>query len=502
MKAMLTYNFFFHRHPESDGNNGTRSVTHYAYSKRDIIRAVVPLTLTPNSSNTMNAGSYSIPFRYKIPEDLPSSFHHASHGGHCSIRYKLKLQFKGNDSKELALQIVSKPYNGPPLPHLVQPVTSPVVLCCCVPKGSITVAANVSNTRIAPGRQVVVDLGAKNESSSRVDVISATIYQRIHWKSSSHSSCSDEKVASLMFRVTEDMRAKNKEAMREMKRQNGAGVTKGPSSDDVYREILNAVRDGVNQVTLMIPADAKHSYMGTHVSVAHRLCIKAKTPSCITDPEICVLLQIVPANISSSPSPSPYALATPMNTVNDYPDGWDPNSVTTVPIVHASYVGPVSYGGNEVTANHEIMTSTNAVPTAPPLPNPMDYAFPRLLKELDSCLSIKFKLEELLADPHWKSVISSIQPQEFISVLQKTRLDFDKLDVAQVLCPVIHNFTCSYSVAILRSVTNWLRIQFVQAMLPYIVDLKKNKEVLVAELSDWERISTEKDFETALLNGK
>jgi hypothetical protein len=39
-------------------------------------------------------------------------------------------------------------------------------------------------------------------------------------------------------------------------------------------------------------------------------------------------------------------------------------------------------------------------------------------------------------------------------------------------------------------------------MLPHIVDLKKNKEVLVVELSDWERISTEKDFETALLNGK
>jgi hypothetical protein len=57
------------------------------------------------------------------------------------VRYKLKLQFKGGE-KELPLQIASKAYSGPALPHLVQPVTAPVSLCCCIPKGSITVAAN------------------------------------------------------------------------------------------------------------------------------------------------------------------------------------------------------------------------------------------------------------------------------------------------------------------------------------------------------------------------
>eukprot|EP00804_Cyclotella_cryptica_P008039 CCRYP_004546-RA/>CCRYP_004546-RA protein AED:0.02 eAED:0.02 QI:75/1/1/1/1/1/2/200/557 len=487
---------------ESDGNNGTRSVTHYDYCKRDIVRAIIPLTLTRNSSNTVNTGSYSIPFQYKIPEDLPSSFYHASHGGHCSIRYKLKLQCKGNDSSELPLQIVSKPYTGPPLPHLVQPVTSPVLLCCCVPKGSITVAANVSNTRIAPGKQIAVDLGAKNESSSQVNVISAVIHQRIHWKANSHSSCANEKITSTMFRVTEDMRSKNKEAMREIQQQKsrgaGGGGARGPSSDDVYREILNAVRDGVNQVTLTIPEGAKHSYMGNLVTITHRLCIKAKTPSCVTDPEINVPLQIVSGMISPGSTPPIYASATPMPTANVYPDGWNPNNVTTIPVVQASYVGPVSYGGNEVTSHQEIMNSANVVPTAPPLPKPTEYNFPNLLKELDSCLSIKFKLEELLTDPHWKSVLSSIQPQEFITLLQKTMMDFDKLDIAQLLCPLIHNFTCSYSVAILRSVSNWMRIQFVQAMLPYIVDLKTNKNVLVMELSDWERISTENDFERAL----
>ena len=124
----------------TDSNGNTHTHTHYAYGKRDVIRAVIPLS-TNTSSDNVNAGSYEIPFRYNLTDDLPSSFYHSSHGGHCSIRYKVKLQFQGG-SKEVSLEIRSKPYVGPPLPQLVQPVTSPVSLCCCIPQGSITVAAN------------------------------------------------------------------------------------------------------------------------------------------------------------------------------------------------------------------------------------------------------------------------------------------------------------------------------------------------------------------------
>lgn len=124
----------------TDSNGNTHTHRHHAYSKRDVVRAVIPLT-SAGSSN-VHAGSYEIPFQYKLPDDLPGSFYYSYHGGHCSVRYKIKLQFRDNGSKELAFNIQSKPYVGPPLPHLVQPVTSPVSVCCCIPTGSITVAAN------------------------------------------------------------------------------------------------------------------------------------------------------------------------------------------------------------------------------------------------------------------------------------------------------------------------------------------------------------------------
>ena len=193
----------------------------------------------------------------------------------------------------------------------------------------------MSNTRIAPGQQIVVDLGAKNESSSRVDIVTAAIYQRIYWKAGGHSDALDRKIASVVFRVTETMRAENKESIRDIQRQRKrSGVKARETPNDVYREILNAVRDGANQVNLQTPSDAKISYYGSMINVSHRLYIKAKTPSCVTDPEIIVPLQIVSKTSSTSMAAS--------GTVPVYPEGWDANSFTPVPVVQASYAGPLS----------------------------------------------------------------------------------------------------------------------------------------------------------------
>lgn len=329
--------------------------------------------------------------------------------------------------------------------------------------------------------------------------MTATIHERIHWKAGGHSDTSDRKIASVVFRVTEEMRAKNKESMREIKeQQKRSGTSARGVSNDVYRDILNSVRDGANQVHLQIPTDAKMSYAGSLVTVNHRLCIKAKTPSCVTDPEIFVPLQIVSSALESNSEVATAATASiPVASV--YPVGWNSSNVTTIPVVQASYIGPVSYGGNEKTGEDDVLNSTTtAVPTAPPLPVSTEYNLPNLLNELGSCLSVKIKLEELLVDHQWKQVISALKPYELDSVLNKVPLDFDKIDVVNVLCSHIHNFTCVYAVAILRSVATFLRIQFIQAMLPHIVDLSTNKSMLLGELSDWEKVCTERDFDNAL----
>jgi hypothetical protein len=238
----------------------------------------------------------------------------------------------------------------------------------------------------------------------------------------------------------------------------------------------------LNQVTLAIPSSALTSYAGSLVKVSHELCIEAKTPSCVTNPEINIPLQIVTGAFEKAAVTAPTPVATA------YPEGWSTANVTTIPLVQA--VGPVSYGGNE--------KNSTAVPSAPPMPTSTGYTFKKLLEELSSCVSVTSKLEELLIDPQWKSILSRITPKEFDAVLKKVMQDFDKIDVANLLCPQIQNFTCAYAASILGSVSNFLRIQLVQAMLPNIVDLDANKSVLLSRLSEWERVCTERDFKSAL----
>lgn len=356
-------------------------------------------------------------------------------------------------------------------------------------------AANVSNTRVGIGQDMKIDLGAKNESSERIEFVSATLKESINWSSSGHHSHSKNQIVSKRFRITDAMKAKRKDSLREIKVEHQqSGVESRGFSDSVYREILDAVRDGANVVVLRIPSNVHNSYRGRLVTIEHYLSIKAKTPSCTKDPKIHVPLQIVS---SSHPSITPTAPVTSVAAVPSAPlPGWDQSNVTTIPIVEATVIGPTIYGGDIVDGNGGVVSSY-VVPSAPALPT--EYTFQTLLGEIQSSLSVKMKLEDLLKVPQWKSIISALQPTEFVAILNTVMLDFDKVDIVNVLARNVNAFTCFYAVVVLRSVSNWLRIQIVQTMIPCIVDLRDSKSVLLNELSDWERISTEQDFEKALM---
>ena len=99
----------------------------------------------------------------------------------------------------------------------------------------------------------------------------------------------------------------------------------------------------------------------------------------------------------------------------------------------------------------------------------------------------------------YKPLFSDLQPAYFVAVVKAAKMEFDQTDLALLVAPAIENFTCAYVVAILRSgVPGWLRIQFVQKLIPLCSDLKTNSSLILDEMSDWEKVSTERDFANAL----
>jgi len=475
----------------TDHNGDSKSVTRYSYAKRDIVRVVIPLLDSAGSSAFQDGEQYAVPFQVQIPDHLPSSMHHNGDGGYCSIVYKLKAEIQGggwsNPKKEVSLTIFARPPDSAPVPNLVAPVSTDIKLMCCIPRGTITIAANIDDTRVGTGETLNVDFGCKNEAVTDIQFVKAKVKQTVRWSSGGHHSQSKIIIAEQNFNLTGAMRALSKSALGQVKDEIDNGIRSRGVTDDMYREILAAVRDGSNKVTLHVPFTAYPTYLGSLITVEHSLGIMAKTPCGSTDPKIKVPLQIVTP--PSAPPMSPMPNAPPL------PDGWNSGNYTTLES-NTGGGGTTSYGGDVVSGEEEIVVDSFDLPSN--LGGPSDYSFPSLLKEIQFSISVKSKLEEMIKDDNWKNLLSSLQPQDVVAIINKVTMEFDQADVAVLVASVVTNFGCAYVVAILGSVSDWMRIQFVQKMIPLCADLRQNKSLILNELTDWERVSTEHDFEAAL----
>ena len=474
----------------------TRTVTRYSYSKRDIVRLSIPLV---EANSSINSGRYAYPFEMQLPDHLPSSMYHSAGGSYCNIVYKVKAEVGGkwrNVMAERQLVILAKPPSNAPVPNSVEPVTSKIMTCWCMSKGEITFAAHVDDTRIGQGEKMAVNFACKNESSSGIQFASAQIKQKIHWKSGSHNAGSQRVLASAYFRLDKGMEMSTKDEMKLMKDSDyGPGMISNAVGNDLFRELLATVQEGTNQVSLTIPSNACHTYNGQLMTVSHTLKIKVKTPFFSTDPETKVAIQLVTPDIFSQEGDD-HALEHPNPSSSLLPDGWDASEVKTSAMTSGS--GNVVYGGEISTGETEDEIAVSSFHTPRDLGGPSEPSLRVLLKELESSLSVKSTIQEKLQDSSWQIVVRDLQPQDVVAVVKAARMEFDQTEVAELIAPAVGNFTCDYIVVLIRSTADWLRIQFVQKLLPFCVDVKTNSDSILNELTHWEKISTERDFHKVL----
>ena len=146
-------------------------------SKHDIIRKIIPIDMSSRHDSRF-------PFQFHIPDQLPSSMYHINsdgNGGHCAIRYKVKMHLRHGLDQEIPLDIISNPPSFVPHPSIAEPMLSRIQYMCCIPQGSVCWAARVDNTRIGVGEDLHIKLGIKNESLARLECVTAKLKQTVHW---------------------------------------------------------------------------------------------------------------------------------------------------------------------------------------------------------------------------------------------------------------------------------------------------------------------------------
>jgi len=513
---------------DGNGNTRTRHHTRYRHAERSICRVNVNLGQVDNAQ----AGAqFRFPFRIELPPDLPSSMYIMRNGGYSKIDYKFKAHVGGHHKVEQLFNVMSAPLSMQPVPNLVPPIVRDVQSCCCFNMGTITMGARIANTRIGRGETAIIDFACKNQSRQRILSVTVEIKQEVNWSAGYHREYSTNVLARRLFNRTERWGEMSKEEAKAKAQSRKNNTDSHRDRNQQALQIIHkAIFDGENRVLLNVPTSALQTYHGALVQVGHQMKIKITFDGmCIDHPTITVPIYLgTPTSYGAqiaSPQPS-IPVATAIATPSAPPMGVKPSpsapplpseaeidltapsappaewaaAVTSVPVVVGQADVVVGGKAEDFDGEGGAAHASAFVPVAEVVPS-----LGNLINEIKFAVSPSDTVRKRLDDKKWSPVFNAMTPMDYSSVIKAVAIEFDQPDIAALIAPAVRggNFTHEYVIAALRVVSDWLRSPTIAKILPFCKDLHSNVGKIKGELTDWERVCTERDFEQALtINGQ
>lgn len=159
------YDDFF----DDDRRTRTRSVTRYAHGSSRFLAN----TLTLHQGPWQGKGTDLVfPFAFFLPQRLPTTMADPFRGrDECSVRYYVLVEVLLWDRSRYQYAAPFSLMNPPPPqwgPLTIPPRTEVINLCCCIGKGTVTVAAHLPLAVQGSNKELVVGFEVVN--SSDVDV--------------------------------------------------------------------------------------------------------------------------------------------------------------------------------------------------------------------------------------------------------------------------------------------------------------------------------------------
>ena len=499
---------------DGNGNSRTRHHTRYRNAERSIYRVGINLGQVEN----IQAGAqYRFPFQVELPVDLPSSMYVARNGGYCKIDYKLKAHVGGQSKVEHVFNIMSSPLSMAPVPNLVPPIVKDVQSCCCFNMGHVTMGARVANTRIGRGETAIIDFACKNQSRQMIKSVTVEVKQELRWSAGHRSEHSNQIVAARPFNRTERWGELSKEELKS-KKQSMKNDTDShrDNKQQTLQMIHKAVNSGENRVLLNVPASALQTYHGSLIQVNHKMKITINFDGMFVDnPKITIPVYLgtptsYGAEIVSSPQPSiPVATAMPtpsappphQETNLDYaapsapPAEWAA-AFPSAPVIVGQSAAIVGGSATDFDGEEGTTKPSQIIPVAEVVPS-----LSNLIDEIKLAVSPSDTVRKRLSDKKWAPIFNIMTPNQYSSVIKAVAIEFDQPDVAALIATSVRegNFTHEYVIAAIRVVSEWLRTPTLSKLLPLCKDLHENVRRIKAELTDWEKVCTERDFEQALV---
>jgi hypothetical protein len=466
-------------------SSGKSHHKHTAHAQRSLIHANIPVNhLQMIQNGRIGVGKYILPFDIELPEFLPSSVRESGNGnsvGNCEIVYTIKAVLKGsgmlyNYKCDRTIFVKAQPLEKVVQPFEGEPSSVKVNFCCCFNRGSLIVGAHMEDTVLEKGQTAKLSLSCRNNSTVSVKNVEAKLIQITRWHAGGRSN-EKQRILQAMSFGTQGLDRKVKM------------LERGESVREDQLQMLEELRRGANSHMVTMAPGAFNTYQGQVMSIKHELRINVVTSFCIGNPQVIIPMRTGESgNVSTShpPASAPHADLTASAIV---PENFSGSAIQSSVVYVPS--GQV-YTGGAATDGEDEEFVISAVGEAAPI------SLETLFKEMRDSVADLENVRRRIADPSWASIFRTMSPTNFGEMIKLVDLDFDQPKVATVVAAQIPNFTCQYVVAAVRAASEWNRPTMVEKLVPLCNDLVANQQIIIAELSDWDKIVTELVFRRAL----
>lgn len=425
------------------------------------------------ANKKIEPGKYKLPFEIDLPPSLPASMHVSQEEGHCEIYYEIEAHLEGSGwfsdykaSRVVYMQAKPIDESNSAVPFEGPPETMPIRLLRCKHVGDMTYACHMQNTVLACGQAAQVSMACQNNSTLGISSVVAELVQVTSWEAGGYESEYEKTIQSETLPNWDALQPITNEKLEERK---SVASERDTSTEEKILEDLNG---DAHKVTIRVPNTAHPTYEGQLMSIKHILRIRLVSTYYLDFVAPCPKVEI-PIRIWASDQNQ-------LMPAFDLP-AWA-NDLANLVVASAVYIPTqaIAYSGVVVL---EEETDT---------PVPEVYGEPSIELFLDAMKKTSNHLglaNQKTNENSWSKVWQNLSPTNYRAILGEVHLDFRKGEVAVVLAKKSsNNFTCAHVASGTKSCPDWMKAGLVDELLKYVTDFNENKNVIISQLSDWEKL--------------
>jgi hypothetical protein len=443
----------------------------------------VDFLLHDASKRKLKTGNYEFPFSVMLPDCLPTTTSLNASSSGFQISYEVKVEI-GKFQTKKSFSVESAPLASDKVPCMLRPTTHEVRQLGLLKKGSMTFAASVEDTHVGRGGVLEVSLACRNDATVNIQRVQVKIVELLHWK----TGVDGEDRSATEKRVLVDLNdvdlpgllksRRDRSEVRDSIKKNSTCSSR--DQQDLYEDLLS----GYNKILLNIPQGARDTYRGQLVDISHYIKIKLITNSLTDCPFAKIPLKIGFPSVVTPTTPvfppeaarssnqvwqqPPSEQARPQqqqqhvtNEVVALPEDATDQTCYEIPIVNAILVNedgtyvlsaPVHAPPEAIVVGGtaRILDSTDEgeidlsrlTPISPPGITPLPPLVPSLARLMDEVVASVNDYEVIsrrLHDPQWKSVFSSLTPNDFGDIVRRVSRLCEPLRWFNLGSPIVMN---------------------------------------------------------------